>query len=360
MFTGELERVAYYLLVVAFTYSAMTRYAYVDMTMPERENNSRIGASLALAVGIVWLIGLMPLTGHYTADRANYVSWYVIYVNHFTGFSWHKTNFVFDNFYEYIAGKGISAEFVFLPVSIIYIGCLLWACKRYFPNDTLLAFVVALGAFSSYSYGTNGAKAGAAASLFLVALAYRENKKLAALFCFLSIGFHHSMIAPIAAFVLALFIKEKKYFLYIWLVSLVMAAFHVTYFQGVFAGYSNERGTDYLQNTSNIVSGFRPDFILYSAIPILLGYYLTKKYDIKSEIYNFLWNVYTTTNAVFLLCTYASYINRIAYLSWAMYPVVILYPFLNFDLGEKQYQYLRYVVYGHLGFTLFMDIVYYG
>lgn len=115
-----------------------------------------------------------------------------------------------------------------------------------------------------------------------------------------------------------------------------------------------------LTNTENAVSGFRPDFIIYSAIPIFLGEYLVRKLQIDSEEYDFLWKVYVATNAVFLLCTYASYINRIAYLSWLMYPFVLVYPFLNEDLGEKQYSYLKYVVYGHLGFTLFMSFIYYA
>ena len=219
-----------------------------------------------------------------------------------------------------------------------------------------------MGAFSTFSYGTNGIKAGAAASIFLLAIAYRDNKWLCISFLVASLGFHHSMAAPIAVFVMAYFVKDSRYFLFAWILSLVLAALHVTYFQELFAGLTDKQGAGYLSLESHgirWVSGFRPDFILYSAIPIFLGYHIIRKYDIEDELYGFMWNIYTGTNAIFLLCTYGTFINRIAYLSWLMLPFVLLYPFLHCDLGENHYRFLRYVVYGHLGFTLFMSFVYY-
>ena len=120
----------------------------------------------------------------------------------------------------------------------------------------------------------------------------------------------------------------------------------------IFAGYTDEHGASYLKiqtgDTAKNVSGFRPDFILYSAIPIIIGYYLITVKKIKSERFIFLWCVYTLTNCVFLLCTYGSFINRIAYLSWLMIPFVLLYPFTNIRWSNQQDQYLRYVVLGHL------------
>ena len=106
------------------------------------------------------------------------------------------------------------------------------------------------------------------------------------------------------------------------------------------------------------VSGFRPDFILYSAVPIIIGYYLINTKKIKDKTYHFLWCVYTLTNCVFLLCTYGSFINRIAYLSWLMLPFVLLYPYTNINWSKQQNEYLRYIIWGHLGFSLFMFFIY--
>ena len=311
--------------------------------------------AIGVAIFLTWMIGLMPFTGVYTADRWNMVSWYVLYAGkHFT-FSWDETNYLFDNFYAFIATKRLPPSFFFLPVSAIYFCCILWACRKFFSHDTLLAFAVYLGAFSTLSYGVNGAKAGSAAALFLVAIAYRENRPMAALFCFLSLGFHHSMFVPIGMFVLTYFVKKREYYLYAGLASCLLAMFGTSAIQEWLATLTDD--SSYISSTDakQVVSGFRPDFILYSAVPIYLGYYFHRYYDIESDdTYDFLLNLYTGTNALFIICSFGSYINRIAYLSWLMYPIVLIYPFLKYDLGENHYRYLRYAAYGHLGFTLFM------
>jgi hypothetical protein len=51
---------------------------------------------------------------------------------------------------------------------------------------------------------------------------------------------------------------------------------------------------------------------------------------------------------------------NVAYLSWFLYPIVLLYPFVNIYWSNRQYTYLKYVVWGHLGFTLFMTVIFYG
>ena len=170
------------------------------------------------------------------------------------------------------------------------------------------------------------------------------------------------MLAPIVAYVMATFYKKPQSYLYAWIVCFLLAAAHITFFQTLFAGFTDEQGAGYLavNRADKAVSGFRPDFILYSAVPVFLGYYLMTKKRVKSDSYIFLWCVYTATNCVFLLCTYGSYINRIAYLSWLMYPIVLLYPFVNVVWSPYQKKYLKNVVYYHLYFTLFMVFIYYG
>lgn len=359
----ELYQPIYLLIVTILTYITCQRYSvwYSD----EEERNAAVSQPRyagMLAIFMTFFIGLRPIRGHFV-DMWNYKVDYMTfnYGKPFK-FTWDTDNFLFDNLMSWLGSNRVDITYFFLFVAVIYFGLMFLACRKLFPNDTLLSFLVYLGALSTFSYGTNGIKAGAAASIFLLALAYRDVWWKAGIFLILSLGFHHSMAAPIAIFIIAYFVKERKYFLLIWIVALIMAALHITFFQEIFAGLTDEQGAGYLQVTDKIraVSGFRPDFILYSAIPIFLGNYIMQKYEIESDEYDFLWNVYTLTNAIFLLCSYGSFINRIAYLSWLMYPFVLIYPFLKADLGYYQNRYLQYVVFGHLGFTLFMDFIYYG
>ena len=163
------------------------------------------------------------------------------------------------------------------------------------------------------------------------------------------------MALVIAAYALTLFVKNSKYYFVGWVICLIIAALHISYFQILFAGFTDEHGAEYLLSKEN--SGFRLDFILYSAVPIWVGYRMIYKYRIESSMYSFMLNLYLCTNAIWLLCMYSSFTNRISYLSWFMYPIVLLYPFVELKWSDEQPRYLRYVVYGHLAFTLFMALV---
>ena len=94
-------------------------------------------------------------------------------------------------------------------------------------------------------------------------------------------------------------------------------------------------------------------------MPIWVGYYAIYKKKIKSASYNFVLNTYTVLNSVWMLCMYAEYTNRIAYLSWFMYPFVLIYPLICENWGIQKYRTLLKIMMCHLGFTLFMQIIYY-
>ena len=79
-----------------------------------------------------------------------------------------------------------------------------------------------------------------------------------------------------------------------------------------------------------------------------------------SNLYKNLLNLYLCLNGIWMLCMYAAFTNRIAYLSWFLYPIVLVYPFLQEDWGKGRYRTFSMVMLGHLGFTLFMSIVYYA
>lgn len=350
-----------YLIVVAvLTYLVSNSYTNASLRNFKARSFAMQREALVLTVILVFFIGLRPLS-YVFVDMVNYNSHYSVIQGETFEFTWETTNFIFDNIYHAFAANSVPITYFFLLIAAIYFICLHIACSKLFPRDTLLALLVYLGAFSTFSYGTNGIKAGAAASIFLLAIAYRKTIWLSVLFAVISLGFHHSMAMPIAAYVMTFFVKKRQYYFYIWLGCLLAAALHITWFQSLMAGYADESGASYLQVTveEKSVSGFRPDFILYSAVPIFLGYRLTKKFQIESRTYDFIWCLYTMTNGLWLLCTYAEYTNRIAYLSWLIYPFVLIYPFLNIRWHNRQYTYLKYAIWGHLGFTLFMSFIYY-
>lgn len=322
--------------------------------------------TFSLALFMILFIGFRPASSAFV-DMMNYIEYYHAF-NEGVIFSFDNNaeNLLFDNYFAWIGSMRLGTTFFFVSIAAIYFICTYIACKRLFPRDTLIAYLVFLAAFSTFSYSTNGVKAGAAAAIFLMALSYRKNLMLCIPLILVSLGFHHSMIMVVVAFVLTLIYKNPKVYFAGWCMCLLVSVAHITFFQELFANIlsdSGDSGADYLNSLDEEWggnTGFRIDFVLYSAMPILVGYWAVFKKRLQlSKIYTCLLNLYMTLNGTWMLCMYASFTNRIAYLSWFLYPIVLIYPFLNENWGASRYKTLSKVVLAHLGFTLFMHFMYY-
>lgn len=360
MIDGVYYQYIYLFFVTIATISVYNKYRY---SRNGTIVTDKAQSALLLAILCTVFIGLRPNSPAFR-DSVGYVEGYYAMENMPFAFTWDTENYFFDNIYSFFASYALGWKIWFLFLATIYFIGAYHACHRLFPNNTLAAYVTFLGAFSTFSYGTNGIKAGAAASLFLLAISYQNKKSICALLLFSSLGMHHSMPLPIIAFVMALFFKKPKWYFCGWILSVLLAIGHVSFFQNIFAGFTDEKGAKYLGaggfSDYAFLTGFRPDFMLYSAMPVWVGYIAKFKKNIKSKIYDTLLYTYITTNAVWMLCMYASFTNRIAYLSWCLYPIVLIYPFLNENWGANRYRVFAKVMIYHLLFTIFMELIYYG
>lgn len=346
-----------YLIVCSLlTVIVMGNYSRINLGDQERYTQSQAGLAFFVTLIVILFIGFRPISGEFV-DMGAYASQYNNMLGTYFFFEKEAENIIFDNMVSFMACSSVPVDIFFLIIALVYFGGMFIVSLRLFPKDTLLAFLVCLAAFSTFSYGTNGIKAGMATSIFLIALSYRDKLWMSIPLALLTYGFHHSMTLVIVAYLCVLFIKKTKLYFIIWAVSFCMAALHITWFQHYFAGFTDEHGAGYLLSQRN--SGFRIDFIIYSAVPVFVGYLLTFKYAVVSKTYSIILNLYLLTNSVWMLCMYSNFTNRIAYLSWFLYPIVLLYPFVNLYWSDEQERYLKYAVYGHLGFTLFMVFVYY-
>ena len=309
---------------------------------------------------LILFIGFRPMSVIFV-DMVNYNAVYDMMFGARFAFNWSAENFLFDNLFLWFASSRISIDYFFVVLAAINFGALLLACRKMFPKDTLYSFIIYLGAFSTFSYATNGIKAGAAASIFLCALAYKDKWLLSLMFLWISLGFHHSMMLPITAFLICWAVKNPKLYLFGWCCSLLISALHISFFQELFASMADEKGAGYLgEDVGMSYIGFRPDFILYSSAPVILGYWVIKMKGYHSKFYNTMYCTYLLTNSVWMLCMYANFTNRIAYLSWLMLPIVLIYPFFDKPFMHHQYIGANRVAGWHLSFTLAMQIIYYG
>lgn len=326
---------------------------------PPGKRSSKITAFIVCFSTILY-IGFRPNSRLFT-DMGAYTAFY--HIVEWNGFDFYAENLLFDNLFAYMANSGYDILLFYILMAAIYFGGMLIACNKWFPNNVLLAFLVCLAAFSTFSYATNGIKAGAAASIFLVALAYRDKLYIAIPLALISWGFHHSMQLPVVAYLLSIKFKQTSWYFGVWIVCLVLSLLHVTTFQTLFAGWTDEQGAGYLnQIDAEFVThkGFRVDFVFYSIFPIIMGYYAVTNYNFRDKLYGVLLRTYTLTNAIWLLCMYAPFTNRIAYLSWFMYPILIIYPCIKDEKRNRPLISMQNMIVGlHLSFTLFMYFIYY-
>lgn len=359
LISAKFYNIVYLLIVTILTVSVAVKYLSVGSRGVKKD---RLGAVL-LMLFMATFIGLRPQS-YFFVDMMNYTEYYT--AMEFTPFYFdiHTDNIVFDNLFSYWCFARLGTTSFFFLIALIYFGCAFLGIKRLFPQDVLPAYLVFLAAFSTYSYATNGIKAGAGASIFIWAISHRDNLKICIPLMLLSYGFHHSMQLPIAAFALTLFFKNPKYYYSAWFFCFIMALLHVDFFSNLFAHLTDEQGAGYLlgdgSSSDGTKGGFRIDFILYSSVPIIMGYKMEIKKKIKvSNFYRDLIHLYICINGIWMLCMYAEFTNRIAYLSWLLYPIVIIYPFIHENWGPNKYRTFGKAMLYHLGFTLFMSLIYY-
>jgi hypothetical protein len=92
----------------------------------------------------------------------------------------------------------------------------------------------------------------------------------------------------------------------------------------------DDRFSEYLtEQTGDTFSraGFRWDFLLYSAIPVLVGWFFIFRKGYADKFYLWLFNIYLVANAFWILVVRANFSNRFAQISWFIMPLVLIYPF---------------------------------
>ena len=160
------------------------------------------------------------------------------------------------------------------------------------------------------------------------------------------------------------FFKPQRILFIIWLLSIVVSLLMGDVVADFFANLGfDDRLNRYIMTEANedlfSSTGFRWDFLLYSAVPIVIGYYILVKKRTYNLTYLLLLGTYILTNSFWVMVIRAQYSNRFAYLSWFLYPIVICYPLLKLKIWPKtQGSKVAYTMVGHLAFTFIMYLIF--
>jgi len=288
---------------------------------------------------IILYMGMRP-DSYVFGDSYNYVRGYNYLVRTGANFQWHTGGeWLFTNI-EILFTK-LSASFhpFFLFCSLVYTGSLWLAMRRIFGNYFFIPVLVILSMFTFWSYGVNGIRNGMGASLFILAMTYVENLPVAAILCLCAVGIHKSVYLMIAAAILAWFVKNSYYYLAAWILCVIVSFFFGSTIQSALGGLSLFSGDDRFSAymTGSNMQGelvqvsmiFRWDYLIYSSMGVIVGYYFIFRKNFQDEYYHWIYNTFLVTNAFWVLIIRAAYSNRFAQISWFIMPVVLIYPFLR-------------------------------
>lgn len=347
----------YYNLLVFF----VVRFVITskDFRVKKSLVNNQFNSFLLITV-VLLHITFRPIDSKYFGDTETYkrifdslsLGWNAMYYNKDIGFY----------YLTYLLTKFCNITSYFCVMAILYVLPIVYSFKKEFRHNFYVPIILYITSFSFWGYGVNGVRNGVATSLVLFAFFYRKNNLLFLLSSLAAIFFFHkSVLLPILFFLLTRYVNNPKIYLCFWILSIPLYFILGNNIISILSIWdmfgSDDRlnsyfspGDEYdVRKFSNI--GFRWDFVLYSAVPVLLGCFYILKKKFFDAFYLRLFNTYLACNACWILVISVAYSNRFAYLSWFLIPVIMIYPLLKTVIVKNQKKMILLIVVCNLIFT---------
>jgi hypothetical protein len=262
----------------------------------------------------------------------------------------------------------LSTTLWFVVISWLTIGLHYLSYKKLFGGSLYTGLLFLFTSFFFFSSTTNIIRSGMGMALALYGITLfietAKLKKIVAILLFiLAFNTHHSTAVLVGCFVISyFFVRNIKWSICIYVLCVVLSLSMDHYFEIWFSSLNlDDRMARYTTNvdyTGFSHSGFRWDFLVYSIVPILLGWYLMSHKQIKDKVYSFMLNTYVLSNAFWVLVIRAQFSDRYAGISWTIYPIVIAYPLIKFYLWNDQPSKVKFGLMCHCGFLWLMQFYY--
>ena len=362
-----------YIYLILTTILCLTTMVYVSLNSTKRlllgDSNSRI-KSFILTTSLVLFLGFRPISPLF-ADTTGYASFYTSFQDGVLDISYLyvQKEYFWGGVIQFCSGLGIDVHVWFVLVAALSLFPVLFAFRKLFPQNEYLAMLLYITFFSFFSGMTNGIRNNMALSFVMLSMAYyfRPNRNLLIVLIFFLLAFftHKSTILPILCLLAAdTVLKNPRYNIVIWIASIFISLIFPGAFDRIFVNLDfDDRMANYIiagkdpQMLSGFShTGFRWDFLLFSAVPVLFGWIVIVKKKINDAIYNVIFNTYILANTFWILVIYAAFSNRFAGLSWAFYPIVIAYPLVKYRIFNSQRQIYIWLLAIYLVFCIYMNI----
>lgn len=223
-----------------------------------------------------------------------------------------------------------SVVYFFITALLYLVGYLYFIHKTFAPAYRSLVFVLMIAALGFYGYGTNTIRQGLALSLFMFVFMERKISLKLILGSLLAVLIHKSLLFVVVVNFFVLKYNRKDNFIPVWIfflgLSIILGDSFVNFF-GDFLIDSDARMNSYLNDDfENYETGFKLNFLIYSILPIVFGWYIKRK-GFEDSFFDKIFSLYVLLNAFWLLVIRMSFTDRFAYLSWFLIPFIFIYPF---------------------------------
>lgn len=368
----ELYHTVFTLLICGLCFITAFYYSFSsDNKCLYAKSNEGLVFACILSILIIWFLGPRPVHIAFV-DTGYYVFGYNNVIENYVGFSFSE-EWVWHNFEFFCKDIGLTAQHFLLIVEILYVGIALLVSIKLFPNHAWIALLFFMSSFSFYSYGINGIRNGLACHVAILAVVMLSGKTwekaVSVVLLFIAYGIHRSTAVPIVCLIASFFfIRSTKIALVFWVCSIIISLIFGNFIGDFFnsLGLFEEKSNYFLDaetaetEASFSSTGFRFDFLFYSIFPVLMVWYLTIKRNFQDLTYNLIANTYILANAFWIMVIRATFSNRFAYLSWFIYPLVIVYPLLRMKIWDNQDKWLAVILFAYTAFKFLMAFVYYG
>lgn len=310
--------------------------------------------AMLLSVVMVGLLSFHPITLY--DDKYNYL-------HTFLNITEERIETMRDigwGYYTYLVKILFAdSDVYFVITAMVYVGGTYIYAMRSIPKQYLFLFLlVSFASLGFWGYGVNTLRAGFALSLLLLAISYRQYVIPFCLLAGAAVLCHKSVVVPLVCFALTRFNDNTKMYISIWGMALILSLLDLKFIQHYLQVLLMDdiQSIKYLTKKMEYQAGFRTDFVIYSFIPIVVGYYYVVKQRYRSVLYIRILHTYLLTNAVWLLVIRMNFTDRVAYLSWFLIPTILLFPILTVKLPINQRKVYLYTMSGVVLFTVIMNL----
>ncbi len=359
----------YYIVFIFISWGTVLYYiGSAQQKILYAESSPIQGAAVLMTIIITYYLGMRQVAPDF-GDMYTYFNSYRLLKPEFVPID-YKIEWLWTDFGVFCKKLQLNPFEYFFAIEIVYIGGMFWCAWFLMKKNLWISMIFVFMALQFFTFGTNGIRNGMACSVEIVALCLvleTGPKRIMGFFLmFLAMGIHRSAMLPSAAAIATLYIiKDTKNALRFWLASIAISLVAGSAVTQFFASLGfDDRMSNYAVDASEAGNafnrtGFRWDFLLYSAFPVAMVWYVTRYRRFTDMAYTLFANVYLLCNAFWIMVIRSSFSNRFAYLSWFIYPVVMAMPLLRMNLWKDQDRKTAIILFFYCGFTFFMFFIYY-